>query len=104
MQEYATRFQLSSSTCASLREAWQRHPRELFSSIRLIQAENPPSPFFLTRKRPSLFLIAIRTQSLFFIAADPRCGAATAPQQDRAFGDLGQALETRKSRSGTSLF
>src|SRR5258708_28536797 len=54
-QEYATRFQLSSSTCASLREASQWHPRELFSSIRLIQAEKPPSPFFLTRTRPSLF-------------------------------------------------
>jgi hypothetical protein len=40
-----------------------------------------------------------RTQSLFFIAADPRCGAATAPQRDRAFGDLGQALEAWRSRS-----
>src|SRR6266576_707318 len=54
MQGYATRFQLSSSTCASLREASQWHPRELFSSIRLIQAEKPPSPFFLWRTRPSL--------------------------------------------------
>jgi hypothetical protein len=54
MQEYATRFQPSSPTCASPREASQWHPRELFSSIRLIQAEKPPSPFFLTRTRPSL--------------------------------------------------
>src|SRR6266404_6210324 len=44
-QEYATRFQLSSSTCASLREASQRHRRALLSSILLIQAEKPPSPF-----------------------------------------------------------
>src|SRR5712671_3418179 len=49
MQEYATRFQLSSSTCASLREASQRHRRGLLSSIRLIRAEKPlqlrPLPF-----------------------------------------------------------
>src|SRR6478672_7804021 len=48
-QEYATRFQLSSSTCASLREASQRRRRGLLSSIRLIQAEKPlqlrPLPF-----------------------------------------------------------
>src|SRR5256886_15378734 len=50
MQEYATRFLLSSSTCASLREASPRHRRGLLSSIRLIQAEKPlqlrPSPLF----------------------------------------------------------
>jgi hypothetical protein len=49
MQEYVTRFQLSSSRCASLREASQWHRRALLSSIRLIQAEKPlqlrPSPF-----------------------------------------------------------
>ena len=41
MQGYATRFQPSSSTCASLREASQRRRRGLLSSIRLIQAEKP---------------------------------------------------------------
>src|SRR4029453_5271683 len=46
MQGYATRFQLSSSTCASLREASQRHRRGLLSSIQSIQAEKlHPSPF-----------------------------------------------------------
>jgi hypothetical protein len=69
MQGYAMRFQLSSSTCASLREARQRRRRELLSSIRLIQAEKPlqfcPLPVsslvhahrrFPTRTRPECCL------------------------------------------------
>jgi hypothetical protein len=56
MQEYATRFQLSSSTCASLREASQRPRRGPLSSIRLIQAEKVDGdwqsfPFPIQRNR-----------------------------------------------------
>src|SRR6476661_3807793 len=49
MQECATRFQLSSSRCASLPEALPRHRRALLSSIPLIQAEKP------LQLRPLLF-------------------------------------------------
>src|SRR5260370_24380456 len=49
MQEYTMRFQLSSSTCASLREASQWHRRGLLSSVRLIRVERQlqlrPLPF-----------------------------------------------------------
>jgi hypothetical protein len=62
MRESGTRFPLSSSRCASLREALPRHRQGLPSSVRLARAEIPlqllPLPFpFLTRHRPSLLVM-----------------------------------------------
>jgi hypothetical protein len=87
MQEYATQFQLSSSTCASLREALPWHHRELFSSIRLIQAEKPPSPFFLTRTRP-----------LFNFEADNWSVVCPLPDEGRVIFSLHRTLACRRLR------
>jgi len=89
MQEYATRFQLHRTTCASLREASSGIPsRTVFSSIRLIQdfgkKKTRHRRFSSNSTRPSLFdamdlepaLLNDRKLYFFICGLIPRCGAA----------------------------